>query len=419
MNQNSTPPKVFALDCHPDSFTAACLSGATPACAITEKIWHKIPIAQLAAWAQKHTATHDVFVLEASGNSFQIVRTLATLQRKARVLESCHLGKLKEAHANNDRLSAVRIGKAWLAGTAKPVWVPDTKTQERRDWFHCHRKAVKRTTQVRNRLLSYLSDNGVRLQKGTALAANQQLEAQLRSARDWSPRQWQVLTGLLLELRHANEQRAHWRSLIAQEVLQDPQLLSLVRLCGIRELVAFALAAIIGDIHRFANPRKLVSYVGLTPAFDHSGQNDWTGGLAGHGRADLRCLLLESAHAILRSAHPLAKWGKKLLARKSAPNLAAAAVARKLTVAVWYLLMDRWSPFEELDDQLSRKLGKIVTNVGSQGLKELGKNRKTLKAESVQRLKTKVYLLHPPPPSSAPKQNQRKTPITKMNFSLV
>ena len=39
--------------------------------------------------------------------------------RQAMVLESCHLGKLKEAHANNDKISAVRIGKAYLAGTAK------------------------------------------------------------------------------------------------------------------------------------------------------------------------------------------------------------------------------------------------------------------------------------------------------------
>ena len=47
----------------------------------------------------------DLLVLEASGNSFQIVRALASIQREALVLESCHLGKLKEAHANNDRIS--------------------------------------------------------------------------------------------------------------------------------------------------------------------------------------------------------------------------------------------------------------------------------------------------------------------------
>src|SRR6267142_2723672 len=84
--------RVIGFDAHPDSFTAAILRGPTP----------------------------------------------AAVERQALVLESCHLGKLKEAHANNDKISAVRIGKAYLAGTAKTVRVPDTRTQERRDWFHAH-----------------------------------------------------------------------------------------------------------------------------------------------------------------------------------------------------------------------------------------------------------------------------------------
>ena len=200
-------PRVIGFDCHPDTFTAALLRGPTPAAAVAEKIFDKVPLAQLAGWAKKHTTAQDLFVLEASGNSFQVVRTLAALDRKALVLESCQMGKLKEAHANNDKISAVRIGKAYLAGTAKTVWVPDVKTQERRDWFHAHRKAVKRSTQMRNRLLSYLSDNGVRLQKGTPLAKGKAAEELLRKTHPWSPCQWQLIEGMLMELRQAEEQR--------------------------------------------------------------------------------------------------------------------------------------------------------------------------------------------------------------------
>lgn len=388
--------RVIGFDSHPDSFTAALLRGPTPAAAVLEKTFNQVPLGQLQSWAKKHTTPQDLFVLEASGNSFQVVRTLEAIKRKALVLESYQMGKLKEAHANNDKISAVRIGKAYLAGTAKTVWVPDAKTQERRDWFHAHRKAVKRTTQMRNRILSYLSDQGVRLAKGTPLAKGTAAQAQLRSVKDWSPRQWQVIEGMLMELRHADEQRDHWRSLIAQEVLADPQLLSIVRLCGVREMVAFALGALIGDIRRFAEPRKLVKYIGLNPAFDHSGQGQWSGGIAGHGRKDLRGLLIESAQAILRSTHPLAKWGKKLLARKGSVNLAAGAVARKLTVAIWYLLMGRWTPLEEIDDRLAVKVGKILTSVGTKGLKQLGKTRPALRKETFDLLKTgRVYVLNP------------------------
>jgi transposase len=397
MNQNANlTGRVIGLDSHPDTFTAALLQGPTPASAIVEKTFNQVPIGHLQSWAKKHTTPQDLFVLEASGNSFEVVRILAAVQRKALVLESCHMGKLKEAHANNDKISAVRIGKAYLAGTAKTVWVPDTKTQERRDWFHIHRKAVKRTTQLRNRLLSYLSDNGVRLPQGTRLAKDKTLEEQLSKLKEWTPRQKQVIEGIIMELRHADQQRAHWRSLIAQEVLSDPQLLSIVRLCGIRDMVAFALGALVGDINRFADPRKLVKYIGLNPAFDDSGEGKWSGGIAGHGRKDLRALLIESAHAIIRSQHPLAKWGKKLLARKGSVNLVVAAIARKLTVAIWYLMMGRWTPLQEIDERLEVKVGKMIGQVGPQGLKQLGTTRKDLRQQTYEALKNgRTYLLDP------------------------
>jgi len=410
MNEELKPvERVIGFDAHPDSFTAAILRGPTPAAAVVEKTFNKVPLAQLTRWAQKHTTARDLFGLEASGNSFQVVRTLAALQRPAKVLESCHLGKLKEAHANNDQISAVRIGKAYLAGTAKEVWVPDPKTQEWRDWFHAYEKATKRTSQMRARLRSYLSDNGVRLKARTRWTPAGEVEAQMRKARPWSSRQWQVIEIFLADLRHADQQRQHWRSLITQEVLADPKLLSVVRLCGVREVVAFALGAFVGDIQRFAHPKKLVKYVGLYPAFDDSGDSQWSGGIGGHGHKLLRSLLIEGAQAILRAGKsPLARWGKKLLASKGSVNLAVAAIARKLTVALWYLMMGRWTALEEIDRRLLAKVGKMIRSVGPQRLQSLGKTRKAYREEICQRLKTgREYVLDPnkkfiPRPAASP-----------------
>ena len=399
MNQNKNPvERVIGLDGHPDSFTAALLHGPTPAAAIVEKVFNKVPLSQLESWAQKHTTERDLILLEASGNSFQIARTLTRIGLQSKVLESCHLGKLKEVHANNDKISAVRIAKAYLAGTAKEVWVPDSLTQERRDWFHAHRKAVKRATQVRNRLKSFLSDNAVRLAKGTRLAQDTaKVQEQLRQTRQWSPRQWQVIEILLLELQHADQQRQHWRSLITQEVLSDSQLLSMVRLYGVREITAFAMGAFIGDIKRFASPAQLVKYVGLNPAFDDSGDSQWRGGIGGHGHKVLRSLLIEGAQTILRcSKTALARWGRKLLAAKGSVNLAVAAIARKLTVAAWYLMQGRWSSLEELDARLLRKVSSMIGSVGQSRLKDLGKVTKLYREEICQRLKTgRTYVLDP------------------------
>ena len=137
--------------------------------------------------------------------------------------------------------------------------------------------------------------------------------------------------------------------------------------------------------------------VSFFPAFDDSGESHWSGGIGGHGRKDLRCLLIEAAQAILRcSKTPLAQWGKKLLARKGQINLVVAAIARKLAVAVWYLMMGRWTPVEEIDLRLKLKVTKIIGQVGTQGLKNLKKTRKAFREEIYQSLKKgRVYVLDP------------------------
>lgn len=402
--------RVVGFDSHPDSFTATLLQGRTPAEAITQKTFNKVPMGQLISWAQKHTTSEDCFVLEASGNSFDVVRRLEAIGRTALVLESRQLGKLKEAHANNDKISAIRIGKAFLSGTAKRVWVPDLRTQERRDCFHMHRKMVKRFTQTVNRLDSFISDNGVRLDQSLTDLDHASALKNIHQAREWTPRQRMVIEGLAMEIEAARQQREHWESLIATEVAMDPELLSLTRHSGVRDIVAFAFGAIVGDIKRFAEPKKLVSYIGLYPVFNDSGNEEWSGGVGGHGRKDLRSLLLESAQSILRGNSPLAKWGKKLLASKGSVNLAAAAVARKLVVALWYLMNGKWDALEEIDKPQAIKIGKIISKVGEKGLKTLGKDRKSLRQEMNHRLlKGRVYELKPFR-SSGPKAEARPTP---------
>ncbi|MDB6032990.1 MAG: transposase [Verrucomicrobiales bacterium] len=401
---------MIGLDTHPDTFTAAALKGSIPRTAEVEKLFNRTPISQLQSWAKKHTLPSDVIVLEASGNSFFVARSLLAVGRKAIVLESRHLGKLKEAHANNDKISAVRIAKAYLAGTAKEVWIPDPKTQERRDWFLAFKKVVKRTTQINNRLESYLSDHGVR-EFPVEKLQEEQTQKELKAKREWTSRQWQVVSGLLMEMRHAEEQRAHWLSLMSQEVMEDPVLLSLMRICGIRDIIAFAIGAIIGDISRFATPKKLVNYLGLAPAFSDSGEGEWTGGVRGQGRRDLKSLLIQGAQAVLKTKTPMGKWGQKLFRRKKQWSLAVVAVARKMAVAIWYLLHGKWAEVKEVDVKLDGKITKMLGHVGPAGFEALNKPRLQVRKEVKERLKSgRTYYLNPnkkmplakPAPSTEP-----------------
>jgi transposase len=352
----NTTRRTIGLDVHPDLFTAAILLGSDAATARVERVFDKLSISQLESWAKKHAQPSDDLIIEASGNTFHVAERLKALGFKVVVLESFQTSKLQKSYCVNDKISAVQIARAWLSGLAKAVWQPDARTRERREVFAAHRKTVKRTTQMRSRIRAFLNQHGVRIKHSISPKWQQQILV----AAPWTPLQEHTLRSYLEELRHAEEQRKGWHGLIAREVLADPQLLQLTRLLGIRDLTAFALGAVIGTISRFSGPKKLVAYAGLNPSLEQSGNSSREGGLTGHGRGDLRAMLVQGAQAILRGhTHPFSRWGRKLALRRGI-KVAVIAVARKLLVAVWYLLNGKYCALEEIKPNLSLKLRTIA-----------------------------------------------------------
>jgi transposase len=57
---------------------------------------------------------------------------------------------------------------------------------------------------------------------------------------------------------------------------------------GIAWLLGYTIAAEIGDFSRFATPRKLIGYTGLTPRVEQSGERDRRGPLRKNGPNHLR-----------------------------------------------------------------------------------------------------------------------------------
>lgn len=364
--------RIIGLDLHPDLFSAAAMSGRDAATARVVHQWDRLATARLEAWAQTLQAG-DLVVLEASGNSFESCERLQRCGVATVVLESQRAGQIRKTYCANDRTDAVKLARIYLSGLAQAVWQPDATTRERREVLHAYRKAVTTATRTRNRLKSFLSDHGVRLKPGVRLveASGQKT---VRRCRQWTALQGVLVEQMLEELQLADQRRRQLSAVMAQEVAAEPKLLRLVRLMGVRHLIAFAMAAVVGDITRFANPKKLVAYLGLAPTVDHSG-NGTRGqqALVSFGRGDLRALLTQSAqNALNQRSSPLHTWGWKLCLRKSHKNVAIAAIARKLTVSIWYLLRGLFVPLRQLDPTLGVKLAKIATTIGLKKIHQLG-----------------------------------------------
>lgn len=372
----SAPPatvgRVIGLDLHPDVFSAAALSGRDAATAQVVQNWDRWATKDLARWAGKLQAG-DVVVLEATGNTFDAVERLHACGVKTIVLETQRAGQIRTTYCTNDRTDAVKLGRIYLSGLAKIVWEPDGKTRERREVLHRYLRAVCDAARARNRLKSFLSDHGTRVPQRTRLTQQSGRE-RVMSLLPWSALQKVLLEQMLDEIAGADRRRRELSSVIAQAVVSDPALLRLLRLLGVRHIIAFAVGAVVGDVTRFANPKKLVAYLGLTPTVERSG-NDTRGPemLRQYGRRDLRALLIQAAHVALRQKnHPLHAWAWKLCLRKSHKNVAVAAVARKLTVSIWYCLRGLFRPLENVDATLQLKIGRIATVLGKKTITLLG-----------------------------------------------
>lgn len=365
--------RIIGLDMHPDVFTAAALEKTTADLSKVLWVQDRLPTANLEGWANKHLQPGDLLVLEASGNSFEVASRFHALGYTCLVLESCQASAIKEKFCNDDKRSSIKLARVYLSGLAKIVWQPDEETRQRREIFFAHRAAVKDCTRLRNRIRTFLNEHCVRLPKGTPLTQQKGLDKAL-AMHSWSNLQIGLITDSFEQLWQTEARRKRLEELMVEQLLAHPQWAQLWRLMGVRHIVAFGLMAMIGDVHRFPTAKKLVGYFGLSPRKEQSGNNDkgYERGIGKTGRGDIRNLLIQAAqNAMEQRTSPLHKWGWKLVLRKNR-NMAVAAVARKLTVSIWHLLMGHFTTLLELNKHLETKLLKIATILGKDGLKRAG-----------------------------------------------
>ena len=119
-----------------------------------------------------------------------------------------------------------------------------------------------------------------------------------------------------------------------------PYVPKLLTVPGIGSVLAFTIAAEIGEISRFASPAKLTGYTGLCPRVVQSGESDRRGPLTKQGPRYLRWALLEATMHALRHPAYAERYQrtKRRLGKQRGAKVAQVDIARKLTVAIWHML---------------------------------------------------------------------------------
>lgn len=278
----------------------------------------------------------DEVVIEATGNSMAVARLLSPFVARLVIANPLQVKAIAHAHVKTDKVDAGTLANLYAAGYLPEIWTPDAATERLRRLVARRYQIVRHRTRVKNEVHAILAAHLVPKcphadlfnQRGRAWLARQIVPEDERAAIERNVR----------ELDRLTEDQADLDREIALSVMDDASVRRLMTITGVNLTVAVGIMAAIGDITRFKSSQKLVSYFGLNPRVRQSGLGAaHHGRISKIGRSHARAMLVEAAWAAAKAPGPLHAFFVRIRAKRG-HQVAAVALARKLTVLCWHLL---------------------------------------------------------------------------------
>ncbi len=290
---------------------------------------------ELRAWAADLRLDDEV-ALEATTNSDAIATMLRPLVRRVVVSNPRKTRAIAEAKVKTDKVDARILAQLLAADFLPETWVPDDRTRMLRRLVARRTHLVKQRTRIKNQVHGVIARNLVPTCPHADMFSG--------VGRRWLDRQdlpadeWRSVDALIRQLDfHADELALVERD-IAVEAIDDPIVARLMTVPGIDVTVAMAIVAAVGDFHRFDNPDRLVSYLGLNPRVRQSGNGTPVHGrITKAGPAQARGMLVEAAFSASQAPGPLRAFYRRVKERRGF-QVATVATARKMTVLCWHLI---------------------------------------------------------------------------------
>jgi len=270
--------------------------------------------------------------VEASGNMHWFESLLASCRHPLWIGDAAAIARQEGRKQKHDRRAAALILKLMLENRFPRIWVPTVEERDLRQLLMHRQQLVRMRTRVKNQLQHIALNQG--WQKKRKLWS----EAGLELLRNLKLGPWtQLRRDTLLELLEELEEKIRpLDQAVAKEAEQREAARRLATHPGVGAVISLATVLTMGDVHRFADSRSWVSYLGLNPSEQSSGQRRRLGSISKQGNPFLRQLLVEGAATAARGDKDLARMYARLKAKKH-HGVAKVAVARKLAVRLYWI----------------------------------------------------------------------------------
>ncbi|MCJ7533282.1 MAG: IS110 family transposase [Anaerolineales bacterium] len=328
--------RYVALDIHKHYSVAAGVNRdgeeILPAC--------RVEHLDLEDWLPKHLLRTDRVVIESTTNAWHVYDLLEPLVAEVLVANPIKVKQIACARVKTDKKDTLILARLLAANLVPTVWVPPKHVRELRQLVSDRRRLVGMHTQVVNRMHSVAHRHHLNHPKGKSF--------QPKNTGWQRDESLSRLEKMQLELdmatrAHLEEQMERMTRELGRMSHKEPwasDMLYLMQVPGCGVVTGMTVLAAIGDIRRFESPKALVSYSGLAPGVEQSGEKLRGKGITKEGRRELRWVLVEVAwRAVKADPH----WKRLFieLERRMHPNQAIVAIARHLLTMVWYVLTRR------------------------------------------------------------------------------
>ena len=253
--------------------------------------------------------------------------------------------KWKNVKRKTDRDDALKLAKLAALDQLVPVYIPSEQQREYRRLVKYRKVMLGRLNRVQNNIRALFNRRGMSMvsgQKAWTLARWDQISQHRKSLSDCSNDElWRGELDLeLLEFECLREHLKQINDKLRKLATEDERVQLLQTIPGVGRKTAEVVVAYVDDPHRFQNARQVSSYAGLVPKRYQSGTMDRHGKIHKRGPRLLRGALVEAAWLMLRY-NPWAKsvYQRICGAQKTRRKKAIVAVARKLLVRCWVMLL--------------------------------------------------------------------------------
>jgi transposase len=322
----------------------------------------RVEFSYLEAWMKKTLTRQDEVVLEMTTNTWQLYDELCEHVGSVTVVHPPHVALITRSLVMNDKIAASILARLLAKGLLVGIWIPAQEVRELRGLVAQRRKMTGLATQAKNRLHAVLQRYHWLPPAGNPFHISQK--------RWWLALPMGSLEKVNVEsdldtLQFAQQQLDRLTSLMNTLASQNEHITRLLQLPGFGVVTAVTVWAAIGDIQRFADPQHLVGYAGLGTKVHDSGMTSRRGRITKAGRRDLRVVLIEAAQ-VAANKHPHWKAELARLQPRLGRNKAIVAIARKLLIAVWYILAQHKTDRFAEPEAIAQKFLKFAYQLGKE-----------------------------------------------------